>query len=208
MCTGPHPFIPAAGVLQVEMRYTHLTEKVENVFHVTGGSPWDLANINAVLDIFEGWNAGSNLQLQSNQTILTNIRAFDLTTETGTVVDREITVNNVGATANLPEPGVVTVAIKKSSNTRGRGSQGRFFWIGIPEQAVEGNQITAAVRGGLIASANTLLTNLAADGYTLGVLSLCQNNVWRTTGVFTPITGFSVDVNVDSQVRRGAGRGR
>lgn len=208
MCTGPHPFIPVPGVLQVEMRYTHLGEKVENVFHITGGIPWDVANINLALDVFEQWNAGSNLALQSNQTILTNIRAFDLTTETGTVVDREITVNNVGNIANIAEPGVVTVAIKKASNTRGRGSQGRFFWIGIPEQAVEGNQITSAIRGGLIQAANTLLTNLTAEGFTLVVVSLCQNNVWRTTGTTTAVTGFSVDTAVDSQVRRGAGRGR
>lgn len=208
MCTGPHPFIPVPGVLQVEMRYTHLGEKVENVFHITGGSPWDVANVNAVLDIMEPWNANNNRALQSNQTILTNIHAFDLTTAAGVVVDREVTVDNVGNIANIAEPGVVTVAVKKASNVRGRGSQGRWYWIGIPEQAVEGNQITAAVRGGIIASGNALLAGLQAEGFALVVVSLCENNVWRTTGVSTPVTGVSVDVNIDSQVRRGAGRGR
>lgn len=208
MCTGPHPFIPVLNVVQVNMRYQHDGENVENVFHVQVQEPVTVGNINEILDIFEAWNANSNLPLQSNQTRLTSIRAFDLTTEAGAVVDREITVNNTGNPTNFPEPGNVTLAVKKSSNVRGRGSQGRFFWIGLPEAAVEGNRVTAAINGGIIAAANALLEALIQATYPMVVVSYCENNAWRVAGVATPVTGFSTDMRIDSQRRRLAGRGR
>jgi hypothetical protein len=55
---------------------------------------------------------------------------------------------------------------------------------------------------------NELRDDLAAINRQLVVVSYCYQKAWRTEGVPTVVTGFSLDVNIDSQTRRGAGRGK
>lgn len=101
-------------------------------------------------------------------------------------------------------PAEVTIALKKAPSRAGRPYRGRFFawpfWSSDLDSR-DGQKVNATFAGIAFSTYDSLRIRALADGYPLGVASnvLAQIN---------PVSAISlVDFNVDSQRRRGAGRG-
>lgn len=206
------PFIPAPGVVQVEMIYNYLLSTCENVYHVqmsSGGASPTAADMMAVAAAFENWESTQGRQWRNLNAVLTMIRVRDLTVQAGAVVERVPTSNVTGAGGGTALPGNVTAAVSWRTALGGRSFRGRSYHIGLQVTFTNANQLTAATQTGL-AAAYTALLNAVNTTWASGlvVLSYAHNKFWRNTAVATPITSVSVDINLDSQRRRLTGRGK
>lgn len=205
------PFIPAPGVLQVEAVYKCLGEFCENVYHVYNGT-WAGALTPTIMQhiaqLVEAWESGTGRGYRHQQSVLDHIVVRDLSTQTGPAIERTPTTVVTGLRPATPAPNNVTVAVKWNTLLRGRSYRGRTFHIGMPMDFVTGDQITAAAHDLMIGGYDGLRTSLAESAdQTMVVLSYAHNKFWRDTAVATPIVNCSVNLDLDSQRRRLAGRG-
>lgn len=205
------PFIPAPGVLQVEMIYSLLGQIVENVYHVqvgSGGTPATETEMDSLAATMENWESVTGRGDRTNACVLTLIRVRRLDVA-GDLVKEYTPVSPVtGSGTGGAAPGNVTVAIRWSTGQGGRSNRGRTYFIGMPVNFLSGNQLTSAAQTQIAASYAGLLSGInGTSGLHMGVLSFAHNKFWRNTAQFTPITHSSVEVNLDSQRRRLNGRG-
>lgn len=107
-----------------------------------------------------------------------------------------------GTRSGDPNPGNVTLALKKAGVVAARWAKGRFFmWPATTDDIIE-NRFQTGYVVDAISAYDTLRTALAGAGYPMVILS---NSHARTSPV-SVVT--AVDTNVDSQRRRLNGRGR
>jgi hypothetical protein len=209
MCTGSHPFIPVSGVAKIEMIYEQDEQMVVNVFHVRSAGGWDASGLMAKADAMAGWFEGTLAPNYPVEYCLKSIKVTDLSTSTGAVAIREYSPPTFGEEAtDSPLPNNVTLAVKWNTALRGRSYRGRTFWPCLLIGQVAGNRLNAGAVTAITTMVNALRTAIEAGGYTMVVVSYCNNKTWRTTGVATPITTFAINEVVDSQRRRLPERGR
>lgn len=105
-----------------------------------------------------------------------------------------------------PLPNEVTLSIKKNTGITGRAFRGRFFIWPFWQQDTnafsnDANTITGDFAALLLEKYDLLRSGLATSGNPLGVAS-------DSRSVITPVKSLSLsDLTVDSQRRRGPGRG-
>lgn len=209
--TSPKPFIPAPGVMQAEMIYNCLGQKVENVYHFLqgdGATPPSEAQMTAVAVALEAWEHGSAVAMRNTSTILTNIIVRDLTSESAGAIEHTPTTSVTGVQTSAALANNVTVAVKWTTRLHGRSFRGRSYHIGMYLTAVSGNQLTTVANGDFQSRYDALRTQLETiAGISFVVLSFAHNKFWRDTALATRIIQCSIDPNLDSQRRRLAGRG-
>jgi hypothetical protein len=206
----PRPFIPAANCASVEMIYNIPSGIAENRFHVRKGAPYSAADLTAVRTIFDSWDNVTGKSLRHAGTFLARIKSTALDSIGSPFEDFTLAAARAGTSGSSSLPNNATIAVKLATGLTGRSQRGRIYIIGVSVGHLQtGSQLitntyATALTGGL----NTLMTNLATGGHTLGVLSYRENGAWRVAGKFTPATGWTLADNVmDSQRRRLPGRG-
>lgn len=204
------PFIPAPNTASVEMIYSWGGVTCENVFHVRKGSSYSLADLQAVRGIVLAWYIATLRTYVTAGAVLVRIRTKALDTDTGPMEDYAVTasgggLNSTGSNA----PTNATYCIKLSTGLSGRSARGRWYFIGLNMgDVVTSVDISAALRINLVNAINTLRTNLTTGGHTMCVTSYRHDGAWRATAVNYDITtAVGVDLHIDSQRRRLAGRG-
>lgn len=205
-----HGFIPVANTASVELIYTVNGIVAENVLHVQKGSPYSLADLQAVRGIFDTWDNNTWRVDRANSATLNRIRSKALDSTGSPMEDYFLPTPRAGTFNSATLPSNVTWAIKLSTGLTGRSYRGRLYVVGLTagHQAGTGNTVNTTWAARMVASLNTLLSTLASAGHTLGVVSYRANGAWRTSGVFTAgVSWVAVDYNFDSQRRRLTGRG-
>lgn len=189
------------------MVYDFLGQEIMNVFYWKGDAPLIAADLSGLVDeIHTAWAAHQKAH-QSTGLTLKYIEATALDTDGGAQVT--VSVNETGSIAGNVYPGGVTIALKFSTGSAGRSFRGRMYWTGIAESQASGNVLLDAVADAFVTDMNDFFDDVeTATGLTHVVVSYCNGNAWRTTGVATPVlTVLLTDKNLDSQRRRLAGRG-
>lgn len=201
------PFIPVANVVQCETVFLRDGQYCENVYNVSGAGGYTAGDIRTLLQLFiSWWNVNLKALVPVNISLVNTI-GTDLTTQNGLRVEESTGLPLTGTEAGSPYPNNVALAIKWLTNSRGRSFRGRTYHVGLSSNNVSQNTVTGAHANALEAAYGQLITDLAAASYTLVVVSRYTNNMPRSNGVATPITGLSVNTTVDSQRRRLPGRG-
>lgn len=203
-----HPFQPAPNVVQLNAIYGSNNEVVENVFHYSSGVAPDATTMNALIDAYITWETVTGKFTRNQNTVLKEMVAIDLSAANGTLVDRAVVPQISGTVAGTVCPNNVTVALAKRTGQRGRNFRGRVYHIGMAASSTLGNQITDASRTALLQAYTLLITLGVAPIFHMQVLSKWDHTVWRGTSLVTPVTGFTMDPNLDSQRRRLAGHNR
>jgi len=201
----------AENVVQVVMGYRLAGEIVENVYHVHKGSTWSLTDLGSLVATFLSWETDTASLLRSNEVDLVRITATDLTNLTAGRVDDQLTAPVVGGVASGALPANATFAIKASIGERGKGRNGRTFWIGLAEDQVSGATIATATADDIQAALNTLLTDIATAiaGAAMCVIHTRAGGVPLTVATFTVIQNWVyTDTLVDSQRDRLPGHKR
>jgi len=207
----PHGFIPVANVASVEMIYSYLGIVAENVFYVQKGSPYTLAQLQSLRGTVDTWDSTTWKRNRTANATLTRIRTRARDTAGSPAEDYSLPTPRQGSRAgSFTVPGNVSYSIKLVTGLAGRSFRGRLYFIGLNESclAALANQVSTAWATQVVGDLNTLLSVLASAGHTLGVVSYRTGGVYRSDGLFTTATGWSLaDYNVDSQRRRLTGRG-
>jgi len=209
MCTGPHPFIPAPGVVNAQIIFDYHLQRVENVFNIVSGGGLLEADLDRIQLKLKAWldNEWKSIATAAATCSLMVLKDAENFASVGK--EYAITPAIAGTQPPPTMPGHCTFAVKWSTGLTGRSHRGRTFHVGLAQNAVFGNQIGSIAQTAFIAAYTALKTRLAAGGTNdvLSVVSYCSEGVWRTTAEVTPITGCSVEQNIDSQRRRLTTRG-
>lgn len=204
------PFIPAPNCASVEMIYSWNAVVCENVFHVRKSSPYSAADLAALRTIFDTWDNTTWKGIRADTCNLVRFRSKALDSLGSPFEDYSLPSPRAGTSSAAGVPNSVTFAVKLSTGLTGRSYRGRIYVIGqnVSMYGATNNQVSVTRATAIVNNLNTLLANLAAGGHTLGVMSWQSNKTWRTSGLFTPATGWAyTDLNIDNQRRRLTGRG-
>jgi hypothetical protein len=205
------PFIPVPNCASVELIYLANGQTLENIIHVHKGSPYSGADLITLRTAVNSWDAATWATQRSAFCTLQRIRTKALDSLGSPMEDFSLPTPRGGAVGAGTLPNNVTWCIKLNTGLTGRCFRGRLYFPGITLGHLNTgnfNEIAAASGTSIVNALNTLITNLATAGSTVGVVSYMVGGAWRSTGVFTAATGWSsIDLHLDSQRRRLTGRG-
>lgn len=199
------PFVPTANVISVELITLVNGQLVENVWNVLSGTtPVAEAALDRIQAKFEVWRVASLRARQGTACVAQKWALRDLTSEASFAKEYPVTANAAGTIANSILPNNCTIAIKWSTGLAGRSFRGRTFHVGLTLGQYNSNLINTGEQASLITCYTALRTGLLGGGTTdtLVVLSKWEDGALRSAGVATPITGVTVEANLDSQRRR------
>lgn len=202
------PFVPIPNAAQLEYIYTWDGQVCENVLTYFINTAVTTTNLQHLASAAIVW-WGANLKpLQSSSVALLTVKATDLSSQIGPVVEDTTGLPIVGTGASGAVPNNVSVAIKLITANRGRSFRGRVFHIGLVNSVVTNNTVALATRTSLRNAWLAALTLGTSPIWTLAVGSRYTNNAPRVTGLATEVTDISVNAIVDSQRRRLPERGK
>jgi hypothetical protein len=200
-------FVPIPNAAQLEFIYQWDGQIVENVLTYKILVDVTAANLQVLTTAAIAWWSANLKPLQSNQAALLTVKATDLSSQTGPVVEDTTGLPIVGTGGTASVPNNVSIAVKLITANRGRSYRGRIYHIGLPTSTVTGNTVAGATRTSLRNAWLAALTLGTAPIWTLAVGSRYTANAPRVTGIATTVTDISVNSVVDSQRRRLPERG-
>ncbi len=205
------PFIPVPNAASVELIYSMNGETCENVFYVRKGSPYSFSDLQSLRATVNTWDSTTWSPFRGAYASLVRIKTRARDTASSPSEDFALPTPRAGTQTGVTLPNNATFAFKLVTGLSGRSFRGRLFFVGLTSNyyGADSDHISVVAATNVAGALTTLLTVLASAGHTLGVVSYRSNKVFRTTGLFTPATGWVVaDYNFDSMRRRLAGRGR
>jgi len=210
MCTGPHDFIPAPSVAHVFLNYREFGQQLQNNLWFLGLAQWDTSSLRELADAaIANWVTDMGAEI-ATAVQLFSVIAKDMEVLDGAAVERIPGSTLLGTRNNEPMPSGVTLTTTFLTELTGRSHRGRVYNVGITDDMVSGNAVSAILAGTISSNWDNFITHMI-EGCTNAagqvVASYCYNLNWRTTAEITPVTGFRTEVNIDSQRRRLTGRG-
>jgi hypothetical protein len=205
------PSLIATNVVQVVEMFRSGGENVQNVFHVHKGTTWTASDITALLGAVESWEAISASPFRSDQVSMFRLVGTDLTSLTSARVDLQLALPVDGQDAGAVLPNNVTFAVKANIGERGKGRNGRSFWVGLSEAMVIGSLMNTASADSIQSALNTLITDIAAavPGAALCVIHTRAGGVPISPATSTDVQSFTyTDLTTDSQRDRLPGHKR
>lgn len=206
------PFQPVPETAEFRMQFLWAGQQCENVFHVRKQGEWSQNDLNYIGEVFAGWWTSTMRGLTTNAASLQRVITRDISHEGGLSTEVTTGLPSAGTeNGSVSAPTGSTVAVKWGTGLAGRGFRGRTYHIGLPMGALQNpTTLSATYQNGLRSGYDALRT--ALDNATLAVefvvVSRWYNHVLRMPALTTPISGVSVDPDVDSQRRRLKGRGQ
>jgi hypothetical protein len=164
---------------------------------------WTTVELNEVIfTIRDTWFNEVFLKLGGNL-IWRSIAATDISVYGGAQVVNTDEAGANGAASGGTAPGNVTWCETLRTGHVGRAFRGRNYLPGLPEDALNGNEVYSTFANDIIAGENLWAAALTAAGYVWCIVSRTLNGVTRTPPVALPITGVGyADLSIDSQRRR------
>lgn len=198
------PYQPAPLVAEVKMTYRQGTNLMSNIFHVTKDVEWTGADLDALAEVFYDWENSDAKNDRSDSIELTHITAAALVSEDAPYRARAIDPAVGGILLGQALPLNVTLAVTAVTGSRGRGRQGRTFWIGLAESQVDENVVTNTSQDNIVDDMNALMTAVnAVAGQELSVLHRFKDGVKLASATSSPIVTYTVrDTTVDTQKNR------
>src|SRR4051812_47134912 len=174
----PRPFIPAPNTASVEFIWSINGVVCENQIHVQKGSPYSLADLQAVRAICNTWDSATWAPIRCAASTLSRIRTRALDSATSPVEDFSLATPRIGGTGAICMPNNVAFCVKLATTTPGRSYRGRWYVTAISPAglAANTNQLNAGTVTFYVASLNTLMANLAASGHIVSVVSYRGDN--------------------------------
>jgi len=208
MCTGTHPFIPAANTAVVRMIFQTAGGLAMNVLHFTKPDGWDASSLLDLCDAVDSNYETTVKTFVSSDVLLKEVQAQDVSVEDGPF--NSLVVLAAGGLNERVLPDNVTLAVSFRSGFTGRSRRGRLFHVGLTESQVTGDRLAASVQANLTTVYNEWFNSIVADMPTVEhvIVSYCHNGAWRTDALVTPVTALSIDDTTDSMRKRLLGRGR
>lgn len=202
-------FVAAPQIVQVEVRCTLDSQRVENVFDIDALTTVTPTIVDDITNLVSVWAQDTYFDLLPHNVALREVVGTDLTTITGTQVTITPSGSVVGAVAANALANETTLCISHRTGNRGRSARGRSYVLALPVDEVAGNNVAAGWADLLVAAFETLRTRVNTAGWAWVVVSRRSGGVPRPGGpVYFPITtNLVTDLIVDSMRRRKPGVG-
>lgn len=203
--------VTSPNVCQVVMVYSSGDDLQENVYYVHKASAWTGPEIEDLLTVFSTWESTIASDERSQEVSLVRMVGTDITSLTGARVDLPLVAPIAGQEVSPVLPANVTFAVKANIGERGKGRNGRKFWIGLAENMVVENTVDETRAGDIQSDLNQLITaiNAGPPVATLGVIHTKQGPNPIEPATFSAIVNFAyTDLTIDSQRDRLPGHKR
>lgn len=205
------PFIPAPGVVQVELTADMAGERTQNVLHYKiDDGLYSEPEMTALGEAIVAYMAQSFVKgLYPSTWQLIGVRVIDLTADFAPAIDIVTGLPVTGTRAGAQLPNNCALVITKRTIFRGRSYRGRIYFGPLVEADVTNNAVSGAYVTSLVTNLSGLITITDANSevHRMQVLSRYTNKNPRIEAVATPVLGFTCDGILDSQRRRLPGRG-
>ncbi len=200
----PNIYQPVPNVAELKATYRQGTNLMSNTFHVHNDVPWTVASLNQLATLYYDWE---NLEGKAERSLsieLTHITVADLSAIDAPYVAKAIDPAVGGINVGQALPLNVTLAVAAVTGTRGRGRQGRVFWIGLAENQVDENVVTNTTQDNIVDDLNALLADInAVAGWDLVVVHRWVSGIRLAIGTFSAVVVYAIrDTTVDSQRNR------
>ncbi len=202
-------YIPAPGVVKVVQYFScGDNSSAANIWHVHSDIPWTYELLNDLIDVFVAVENSDLTNLRSPDATTTGYRATDLTSLSGAMAFRATDIHSVGLAAGVPINS--TFAVKLDTGLRGRGRNGRIFWVGLNEDAVDVAKVHSDYATSVINAVGALKDAIAAvSDWNLCVLHKERDKVPLNPYEFSNVVRIAyTDLAVDSQRDRLPGHKR
>jgi len=200
-------FIPATNIVKVVVEGLLDGQQLANIFHVDVGAAVTTVIMDAILDEFVDWLTDELLPNLSQDYEVTAVTARDLTTITGSLIERPLDPFLAGGQAAGSLPNNVALCGTWFTSLAGRSYRGRTYIAGVDETNVTLSRILSGTAAAFATVLVELVNMIGAIGYDLVVTSFQTANAPRVSAVSTPIIAAGVNTVTDSQRRRLPGRG-
>jgi hypothetical protein len=205
------PFIPVQGCASVELIYSFGSLIFENRFHVAQASDFSLTELETLRQAVDTWDTNSWKSFRNSAVTLTRIKTKALHASDAPMEEYQVNPPRAGTLSGLLMPLGTAFCIKITSELAGRSQRGRLYMGGLDSQTLQGGsqQILSTFANNACVALHTLRQVFEAASQTMVIVSYMKDGAWRTEGQKTTIRDFTYsDLNIDSQRRRLAGRGR
>ena len=203
--------VTSPNVVQVTMVYSSGEDTQENVYYVHKASAWSQPDIIDLLTVFSTWESTVASDERSQDVSLVRMIGTDITGLTGARVDLPLVAPIAGQEVSPVLPANVTFAVKANIGERGKGRNGRKFWIGLAENMVVENTVDETRAGDIQSDLNALISavNAGPPSATLGVIHTKSGGLPIEPATFSAIVNFAyTDLTIDSQRDRLPGHKR
>jgi hypothetical protein len=196
------PFVPASSVVQITAEQQYGSQPLANVFCVQFTTPPSAVGMGDTLDLVSAWFSTTYAPLCHTGWSLTGLRARDLSTQDGIVVETAPS-GVVGQLSGTPLPSSIAMCLSLRSALAGRSRRGRIYLSGLTAVHLENtnqNLFSSAAITARINAVETLRSDLDTGGTDWVIVSRFSLGVERVTALVTPVTSIiSTDPTVDSQ---------
>lgn len=193
-------------VAEISAQYTTGGERAVNVFMILNNAGgWTIPTLLDLGATYVDWEDATAKALRNSGTFLDLVNVTDLTSLGSSRVTVPVSPSIQGTAAGAPAPNNVTAAIKHNTGVRGRGVQGRTFYIGLTESQYTVNTIESAASDAIVSSLLALKTAILAldPDYRMVVGHRVVNGVPLLSGTTSEILSFDMsDAYLDSQRTR------
>lgn len=198
------PYQPAENVAEIKMTYRQGTNLMSNIYHVHNDVAWDAASLLTLQELFRDWEGDEGHLYRALSVELTYITVADLTAEDAGYSAMAVDPSIGGLLASQALPLNNSMAVTAVTGKRGRGSQGRTFWIGLTEAGVDENVVNNATVAFILGAMNGLKADVnAIAGWQLVVLHRYEDGVRLADATWTDVVTYAIrDTTVDTQKNR------
>ncbi len=192
--------------VQLDINYQMQGNNASNVFHISYTPAVSLTDFDAMASAIGAWLTSLWAPTAADEWEVTSLVFTDLNSSSGPRKAYPLSPGIAGSNVNEPLPANATVAIKLDIGQRGRGTAGRVFWVGLAEDATDGNTIVGATMTAILAALDGLQLAIQTVGppwVSLSVPHRTVNKLHPNPAGQTAVVGFLATNNlVDTQKDR------
>lgn len=202
-------FVPAVNTAEVVVAGSWAGQNVLTTYAMKYASELTVALLTALASEFiSQWITWLKVLFVDAWNLI-SAKATDLTTETAPSVIEFPASATHGQQAITSTPANAALVISELTEHRGRSYRGRIYHMGIPQNvAANAVTVTGTYQASVLTEYAEFISAIeTAQGCVHSIVSRYHDGAPRAEAIVTPITGYLVNPDFDSQRRRLKGRG-
>jgi hypothetical protein len=192
------PFIPAPGVIQINMNAFWRNIAVANVLYIRKptATAWSLSEMDAAIAVVLQWWRNTLMSEQSPEYVLDNVKATDLFSDSASTSLIVAGTPNTGTNTGESVQNTNALCVTFNTAGRGRSARGRNYVAGLLQSNLVDNHWDAGVCANVEAHYEVLGDDLGTSSLTHVVLSRYTGGNPRVTALAQPVTSYNITSNL------------
>lgn len=195
-------FVPVPATVKVAWFWDINGQPAMNRLHVRGSTSLPTeAGCALIASTAANWWIGNVKSLVPSTIALREVLAISIAEENGPQATFSSGLPSAGTNGSPSLPGNNAFCVSLRSGLTGRSARGRWYWGGLTEADVTGNEVAAGSVTGIVGAIDNLLSAMNGIGAVPVIVSYFSGGVPRPGGpvTFVITDALAVDNIVDSQ---------